>query len=175
MKRIIGAVAVAAIGGMLSGCGMVHHAHHGSKDGPPYSGDRAAHRAPEVKVVDGKLSVNPPMLLFFRTERDFDIVWRLADDSPYRFTERGIEVEGALTDRVIRLDRNKPAAGLEGVDRLQVLDRGQKEIVNCEPRDKGKAYACRNVNSKPGIYKYSISVTDGKSPPIVLDPPVVNW
>ena len=51
----------------------------------------------------------------------------------------------------------------------------QKEIVDCEPRDKGKAYACRNLNTKSGIYKYTILVTDGKSAPIVIDPPVVNW
>lgn len=167
MKRTsLAALAVAALlgGCALSGHDPMHRLHH----------DRDAHRRPLVELRDGSIRVTPPVLLFLENEKDFDIVWRLPPDSPYRFAAGGVEIEGELTDQVVRVTRDKPVPGAEGAERLLVLDRRQQEVVDCAPRDQGRAYACRNKHSRPGIYKYTLRLTDGRRE-FTLDPPMVNW
>lgn len=158
-RLLLAAVAASAL---LGGCGTMHRYHHGS-DGPGPMGG-AQHRNPQV-LVDGKtVSVQPPILLFGPGDRKVDITWRLPE-GPYYFAERGIEIEGEIIDQLVRTDGGKAVR----------LNPDQKEIGDCRVLDGGKAYTCHNLRSRPGIYKYTVRVTDRKSPPIVVDPPVVNW
>ena len=55
------------------------------------------------------------------------------------------------------------------------IDGGQTELVRCEVRgEDAREFSCLNRHSKPGIYKYTVRVTDGTTE-IVNDPSVVNW
>lgn len=133
------------------------------------------HRNPQVTVVDDRrIVVKPAILGYLPNERDFFIVWQLPKDSKYRFTtkdgvgkEDGIVIEGELTDQVLR-----------GKDKGQTLDSvalgRQDEIVRCVVRPGGLEFACFNKHTKPGIYKYTIRVTDGRTT-LQRDPPIVNW
>jgi hypothetical protein len=46
--------------------------------------------------------------------------------------------------------------------------------VNCQVREGGYEFSCRNRHTRPGVFKYTIRVTDG-STTVEKDPPMVNW
>jgi hypothetical protein len=119
---------------------------------------------PQVSVADGRVRVAPDVLTFFSDEKNVTITWRLPADSRLRFADRGIEIHGRVTDRAVRT----PDGG-EAV----VLDRTQNEIVECKRSQDGLAFACLNRNTRPGVYKYSIRISDGQKT-IEVDPPIVN-
>lgn len=125
---------------------------------------------PQITVRDGRI-VSPEILFYLPDERDVQIVWQLPRDSKFRFPirasnprEQGIVIEGRVVDRVLR--------GADGVNSV-VLEK-QDEIINCEVRNEGLEFTCLNRHSRPGIYKYTIRLTDGRNV-LVLDPVVANW
>jgi hypothetical protein len=50
---------------------------------------------------------------------------------------------------------------------------GASEFVDCHPIQQGAVYFCKDLNTKPGRYKYTINLT-GPRPVPPLDPSVVN-
>ncbi len=161
---------------LLTGCHSMHHRGPGDGPGPggpkgPWAqiGDRKPHFAPEIKVEQGRIVVvTPPILVYLPGERDVEIVWKLPADSPWRFLPDGIVVDGQLTDRQVSVDR----------ERAVVLDpQPAQQQFSCKAREAGLVFVCINRNSdkRGGVFKYTIRLTDGKSPPLVLDPPIVNW
>ncbi len=128
-------------------------------------GDKGAidPRFPQVSLVNGKVSA-PVALVFVPGMKDVDVTWQLPKDSKLKFAPKGIEIEGVLLDSVIK----GPPKGVE-------LNPNQREIVCPEvPGDKGLTYTCKNVHSKPGVYKYTIRVIDETGKVIPLDPTIVN-
>lgn len=164
----MGAAVIAAVV-LLGGCGTRHHGPPGGPGGPGGPGpramvlDRLSHFRPLVEVVDGRVRVDPPILIYLPGEKDFEIVWRLPEKSPWRFTRDGITIDGEILDQLVETSRGKAV----------LLDGGQKEIT-CKPRDSDREFACRNAHTRPGVFKYTIRLTDGKQT-ISVDPPMVNW
>lgn len=121
---------------------------------------------PTVAVVGQTVRLNPEVLNFqvVPGADPITVTWRLPPGSNYRFAARGIVIDGRLTDQMLRGDR--PAV---------VLDPNQTEVVDCKPVDReGLAYSCLNRRTVPGIYKYTIRLTNGQSE-IVRDPSMANW
>lgn len=166
MKKSIALMLVAV--SALAGCAMHRHDH-------AYS-IRGANRNPVVTIESGRIAVYPPILFFLPHEKDFDIVWQLPKDGKFRFVDKGgIEIEGEILDKVIRVPDAAPASiGVKPGDRLAVLDKDQKEIVNCRAAEGGLRYICRNLHTRPGVFKYTIRVTDGTTT-LERDPPMANW
>lgn len=124
-------------------------------------------RTPSVRVDGTTIDVQPAVLVFGPGRHKAEIVWSLPETSPWRFTKDGIVIQGAVLDRTVEAVAPKGA-------RAVLLDPGQKEIVDCGPRDEGRRFVCTNHNSRPGVFKYLIRLTDGKQT-IERDPPIVNW
>ncbi len=114
---------------------------------------------PRVTVVDGRISVVPEILVFNPGQRDLLITWKLPAESKLRFADRGIVIEGSLTEKV-----------REG---SVVLDKGQSEVVNCRRSENRMEYSCQNRHLAPGILKYTIRVMDS-SKELERDPFIVN-
>lgn len=139
----------------LGGCNIIN------SQSPGY-GNSAS---PALSVVGGSIRLDQEVLVFQSAPgKPIAITWKLGPDAGYKFAERGIVIEGRLTDEVLRGE--KPSV---------VLDPKQDEIVDCKPLDNtGLAFTCTNKRSRPGLYKYSIRLTDGKSE-LVRDPEIANW
>lgn len=167
MKKTI---ALALISTALLGACASHH--HTMDYGPA---GRNVNRNPVVTIESGRVAVYPPILVFLPQEKDFDIVWQLPKDGKFRFLEKGgIEIEGELLDKVIRVTDGAPSIGVKPGDRLALLDKDQKEIVDCKVSEGGLRYSCRNLHTRPGVFKYTIRVSDGTTK-LERDPPVANW
>jgi len=123
-------------------------------------------RTPQVTVSEGRIVVTPEILFYFQDERDFDIVFQLPKESGLTFPAKdAVVIEGELTDALIRSG-----------DRIAVvLNPGQKEIERFCRRLSDIEVACRNLHTRPGVYKYTIRVNgkDGRPLPS-RDPPMVN-
>jgi len=129
-------------------------------------------RTPQVTVSEGRIVVTPEILLYFQDERDFDIVFQLPKESGLTFpAKEAVVIEGELTDALIR------SGDRVGV----VLNRDQKEILDPDLKERtcrrlsDIEVACRNLHTRPGVYKYTIRVNgkDGRPLPS-RDPPMVN-
>lgn len=154
--------------------------HPGGWPGGTHGGGYPSGRASEtpVVIIDEKRGVviSPAVLTFAPSQKDFDIVWSLAADG-YRFLpirEGGIVIEGEIVDKVLRVPTDVTGKGLEGGDRLLLLDRNQQEIIGCSVSDDGRQAKCRNRHTRPGIFKYTLRVTNGQKT-VVVDPPMINW
>ena len=100
---------------------------------------------PHVSVVDGKhIVVNQEPIIIPRNDKDKTITWSLPKDSPYSF----------------------PADGI-------VIANGGDEF-KCHLEADNQRFACKNKNSKPGKYKYTVKVMDGAKPLEPLDPVISN-
>ena len=123
-------------------------------------------RTPQVTVSEGRIVVTPEILFYFQDERDFDIVFQLPKESGLTFPAKdAVVIEGELTDALIRSG-----------DRIAVvLNSGQKEIERFCRRLSDVEVRCRNLHTRPGVYKYTIRVNgkDGRPLPS-RDPPMVN-
>jgi hypothetical protein len=118
---------------------------------------------PQVTVKDGRIVVTPEILFYFKDEREVDIVFQLPRGGGFTFpTDNGLVIEGELLDQVIRGERTSV-----------VLDRNQKEIA-CKWRSEVE-FVCRNMHTRPGVYKYTIRVIDKDKRTVQRDPPMVNW
>jgi hypothetical protein len=117
---------------------------------------------PQV-IVSGSTIRVPEILYFFPGETNVKITWRLPEGQGLSFPENGIEIDGLVTDKVVR----NTAAGV-----AVVLDPTQTE-VQCEKQSGGTTFTCLNRNSRPGVYKYTIRVRSGDAL-LQRDPPMVN-
>lgn len=143
---------------VLSGCAHKYGGHHG-----PRLQSLEKRTNPQIKMVDGKLAIQPEILVFAKREGPVTITWRLPADSNLRFApENGIVIEGELLDQVIR--------NREGVAQAQVLDPNQKEVL-CEKRAEanGKEFRCKATNARFMVFKYTVRVFSGDQL-IVKDP-----
>lgn len=177
------ALAVFAAVTVLAACGH-HPGHHGGGwpgaggprgAGPGYPTARAS-ETPVVIVDETRgILVSPAYLSFEPNQKDFDIVWSLPADGKYRFLkEGGIVVEGEILDKVLRVPGDVTGKGLEKDDRVLLLDRKQQEIVGCTVSEDRLQAKCRNRHTRPGIFKYTLRVSNGEKT-VVVDPPMINW
>jgi hypothetical protein len=129
-------------------------------------------RTPQVTVSEGRIVVTPEILFYFQDERDFIITFQLPKESGLTFpAKEAVVIEGELTDALIR------SGDRVGV----VLNRDQKEILDPDLKERtcrrlsDIEVACRNLHTRPGVYKYTIRVNgkDGRPLPS-RDPPFVN-
>jgi hypothetical protein len=102
---------------------------------------------PPVTVSGNTIQV-PEILYFLPDEKNIQVMWHLPEGQGLMFPENGIQIDGALTDKILRDDRGNVAV---------VLDRNQTEI-QCDKQRGGTTFTCTNRNSKPGIYKYTVRV-----------------
>ena len=153
IKQLALALVAAAV---LAGCAGHRH-HHAGGDGP-----RSMHFNPMVSVKGGVVSIAPEPLVFLRSEKNVDITWRLPPG--LSFPENGIVIEG----RVI-----EPPKGATTATARQGLDSRQEEIV-CPKQPGGQTFTCKNRNSRPGIYKYTIRVLQDGKPLPAYDPSIMN-
>lgn len=121
-----------------------------------------------VVRIDGPSAKIEPQVLFFDTRaaggKPITITWRLDPGQGFRFAERGVEIEGEITDQIIR-----------GQPPSVVLNPRQDVIGNCKVGDERRlTYTCVNTLSRPGTFKYTLRLTDGKRE-IVHDPVIANW
>jgi hypothetical protein len=123
-------------------------------------------RTPQVTVSEGRIVVTPEILFYFQDERDFIITFQLPKESGLTFpAKEAVVIEGELTDALIRSG-----------DRIAVvLNPDQKEIERFCRRLSDIEVACRNLHTRPGVYKYTIRVNgkDGRPLPS-RDPAMVN-
>jgi len=124
-------------------------------------------QSPAIRIDGAAARIDPPVL-FFDTKstggKAITITWRLDPASGFRFAERGIEVEGEITDQIIR-----------GQPPSVVLNTRQDVVGNCKVGDERRlSYTCVNTLSRAGVFKYTIRVTDGKRE-ITHDPVIANW
>jgi len=133
---------------------------------------------PEVTVdrAAGTITVAPDPLVFLPEQKDVLIVWRLPKTGPYYFPKNGIVIEGSITGKIVHPPTEMQArGGMMVMGPMAMIDGGQTELVRCEVRgEDAREFSCLNRHSKPGIYKYTVRVTDGTTE-IVNDPSVVNW
>lgn len=100
---------------------------------------------PSVFVVDDKyIVVNQEPIYLPKSDKNATIVWQLPKGSPYSFPADGIVI---------------------------TLPDGE---FNCNLEADKQRFRCKFKNSKPGRYKYTISVIGGKGPIKPLDPYIVN-
>jgi hypothetical protein len=120
---------------------------------------------PQVTVDKDGIVVSPKVLYYFPHERDVQIVWQLPRGGQYKFLKKdGIIIDGELVDKVLKIKDFPDSVA---------LDKNQREIVDCKAISDVE-FACLNRHSRPGVYKYTIRVEDGKNPPLQRDPPMVN-
>lgn len=139
----------------LAGCAGHHH-HHGGGEGP-----RSIHFNPMVSAKGGVVSIAPEPLVFLRSEKNVDITWRLPPG--LSFPRNGIVIEGRVSESPKRAASSA----------RQVLDTKQDEIV-CPPQEGGQTFTCKNRNSRPGVYKYTIRVLQDGKPLPAFDPEIMN-
>ena len=119
-----------------------------------------------VSVSGGSIKLDKEFIFvaFDPSGRPVTIEWKLDPKEGYRFTPRGIVIEGRLLDQVVR--GKVPAVA---------LDAGQSEIGDCKPADEARTvFKCTVKPVRTGVYKYSIQVSNGKNE-ISLDPPIFIW
>jgi hypothetical protein len=114
-------------------------------------------------VQGGQINVSPDPLVFVPGEKG-TITWQLPKDGRLRFAPRGIEINGRISDST--------RAGCDNCVALVP----QNEIIKCQPvGENGLAFACENLHTMPGLYKYTIRVLQKDSQtPIVRDPSIMN-
>jgi hypothetical protein len=124
---------------------------------------------PVISVVDGRIVVEPEVLVYRRGQGAVDITFTLDEKSNLSFPGNGIVIEGRLLDEKVSTNRGTAV----------VLDPKQDEI-SCKPgpasyKDRILSFICHNRHTKPGVYQYSIRVNtnDGRST-LHRDPPMVN-
>src|SRR5215470_7803156 len=110
-KILLGALCALALGG------CAHHQGRVQK--------LEVRQNPQVTVEGGMIKV-PEVIYFFKGETNVPITWQLPPG--LTFPENGIEIEGALTDRVIK-----------GNGTAVILDPSQTEI-QCDKQRGGQTF-----------------------------------
>jgi len=117
---------------------------------------------PTVMVSGSAIQV-PEVLYFLKGEKNVEVTWHLPEGQGLTFPENGIVIDGALTDKVQR----------SGDSVAVILDRAQTEIT-CPKQRGGATFVCTNVNSKPGVYKYTVRILKNGEQLPPRDPSIVN-
>jgi len=160
-----------AAAALLGGCASVQT--------PDYLRDAAT---PQIKLDDklgpAAFTVSPGTLAFPPGQGKVVIVWRLPQDlgthTRLRFAARnGIFINGEIINKVRTVLLPGGDSAREGPGRI-VIDGKQQEIVDCKPGKDALEYSCVNLHTRPGQYKYTITLTDGSNE-YVLDPLMDNW
>ncbi|NJR72461.1 MAG: hypothetical protein HC782_05610 [Gammaproteobacteria bacterium] len=100
---------------------------------------------PRLIIVDSKqIVVNQEPIYFAKRLKNVRVTWYAPAGSAYRFDKDGI-----------------------------VIDNAADEFVDCRPAKDGKSFSCLNKHSKPGKYKYTVTL-QGKPAVAPLDPILVN-
>ncbi len=161
-KRVLALISVFAMSALTAGC-------------VNFDVGRAAARSdrPKVTVVDGQIVVDPPALLFSRGQGTTRIQWSLPRDSAWTFPKDGIVIEGEVTALLSGGTIEVKDPSRRDTPTSTVIDRNQKEIVECKASPDFKEFSCLNRNTRPGVYKYTVRVTDGKTT-LQRDPPIMN-
>ena len=121
------------------------HYHHTKPCAPCSSGGgKGDPLRPMVQVVNGEISVDQEVLRFTKDQVNVTITWTLP--AGYSFPANGVAFERAAA----------------------------KEIVECQRGRSPQEFTCRNVHSRPGVYRYGINVNEGDTPLKPLDPFVMN-
>jgi hypothetical protein len=160
MKKPLLLIALLALS--LSGCGVFHH----DRDHGGYPPRNKEVISDGVSVSGGSIKLEKEFVFvaFDPSGKPVTVEWKLDPKEGYRFTQRGIVIEGRLLDQVVR--GKVPAVA---------LDTGQQEIGACKPADEARTvFSCVVKPVRTGVYKYSIQLTDGKNE-ISLDPPIFIW
>ena len=128
---------------VLAGCGWFGGHHRG---GDCYKCGPVDITKPQVKVVNGKITVDQETLVFGEAFRNVPvtITWTLPKDSKLRFPKDGITFEKSAAEEIV-----------------------------CKAEG-GSTFSCLNRHTKPGRYKYDIRVLDGDKALEPLDPYVAN-
>jgi hypothetical protein len=155
MNRMILIATLTAL--LLGGCAHLDRDRTGPSGGCPCPNPAN----PQVNVDGNTIKLDQEILVFAPGVRG-SVTWSLPANSPFRFPENGIVIEGRLLDQVIR---GKPVS--------VALDPGQKEIVDCRASKDGLQFSCFNNHTFPGVYKYTIRVRSGETV-LQRDPPCVN-
>ena len=135
----------ALLGTLLAGC-SVHHHHFPSKPCVPCTGNATGDPLnPQVRINNGEIAVDQEVLRFRKDQVNVTITWRVPEG--YNFPPNN----GVVFERA--------AAG---------------EIVNCQRGKSPQEFTCRNVHSRPGVYRYGINVNQGETPLKPLDPYLMN-
>lgn len=112
---------------------------------------------PKVSIVDGEyLVVDQEPLVFAPRQKDVHITWRLPAAGGYRFPENGI----TFTD---------------GKERSGLRQTADEQIVKCEASVEGLTFTCLNRHTRPGQYKYIITVVSKDGKKLTLDPTIANF
>jgi hypothetical protein len=160
MKKLVPLALLLALS--LSGCGLFHRDHHHG-GGYPRNGSTVS----DAVSVSGDTIKLAQEVILIRAVPDappVTVTWTIDPSTGFRFTQRGIVIEGRLLDKVLR-----------GEQPSVVLDPGQQEIGGCKlADDKGASFSCVVKPTRQGVYKYTIQLTDGKRV-ISRDPPIVLW
>lgn len=153
------ALALATLAAITLTTGCASHRHD-----PSHMIERL-HLRPQVTVKAGIVSISPEPLVFARDERDVRITWQA--EKGFSFTDDGIVIEG----RVSNARKGQAVAAM--TERLQ-LDRDQKEIIDCQPAADRRSFSCRNLNTRSGVFKYTIRVRDAQGRVHEFDPTIMN-
>ncbi len=126
-------------------------------------------QAPQVTVANGKINVDPELIVFAKSEGRQRVVWTIPRDVPYVFhRQRGIVIEGEILDETIKDSKGRPEA---------VRLRTQQDQVTCdaEAGSNNKSFACEFKNERLMTFKYTIRVLpEGGGQPIERDPVGIN-
>ena len=100
---------------------------------------------PRLFIVDGKqIVVNQEPIYVAKKIKDVRITWHAPVGTNYTFGKDGI-----------------------------VIDNAGDEITDCRAAKDGKSFSCLNKHTKPGKYKYTVTL-EGKPAIAPLDPVLVN-
>jgi hypothetical protein len=162
MRRHILITVLAA--SLLGAC--AHHRPHGGGLDPA---------APRVFITfkDGlkpAVAVFPDPLYFRKDQTNVRIVWRLPEGLGLKFADNGIVIEGEVTNKPPNNDKaqrgdSKPAL---------FLNKEQNEIVDCRAAEGGLEFSCLYRHTRPGVFKYTISVLSEGKPLDPLDPTIMG-
>ena len=98
-----------------------------------------------VSIADGKqIVVSQEPIYFAKGMKDVRVTWHVSPDSKYTFGKDGIVVAEA-----------------------------REELVDCRAAPDGMSFSCLNRHTKPGKYKYTVTL-NGTPAVAPLDPIMVN-
>ncbi len=98
-----------------------------------------------LSIADGKqIVVSQEPIYFAKNMKDVTVTWHAPVKFNYTFGANGI-----------------------------VIEKKGNEFVDCKPAVDGRSFSCLNKHTKPGTYKYTVTL-DGKPAIAPLDPALVN-
>ena len=151
---------------LLGGCACFH------TGGPSPS-------TPQVSVVAKSgpgpfkpaVTVYPDPLFFRKGQTNVRITWELQPELGLKFPADGIVIDGEIRPTKPPGDARSKRDDSVGI---LVLDKDQKEVVDCKPAPDGLSYSCLYIHSRPGVFKYTVRVLQDGKPLDPLDPSLMG-